>query len=205
MKIYNNLKLLGGQCCFAILLGLCLLLNACGESAPETPHALPYIVIKTDDFSFPGRKRMNVAFYVEKKESTFLERVHTAMKAAYDLQQQYGCAVAVSWMATGPNSQAVLGETLLAKAIFMPDGKGLSGKNPGKKWDVLGTEVTPTDDQEQLREAIDIMYKNVGSTGASHACTDLPASACYKVMAEKLGLPAETRPAWLTPVPYPVD
>lgn len=187
------------------IITMLFLLASCGGSAPETPHALPYIVIKTDDFSFPGRKRMNVAFYVEKKDSTFLERVHTAMKAAYDLQQKYDCDVATSWMAIGPSSSTVLGETLLSKAVFVPDGKGLSGKDPGKMWDVLGTEVTPTEDQEKLREAIDVMYKKADTAGASHACTDLPALDCYRVMAEKLGLPAETRPASLTPVPYLVN
>lgn len=125
----------------------CLLISislpACNSNpSVEMSKAVQYKVVQTEDFSFPGRKRVGASIVVANNNLTFEQKAHTAMKAAADLQKQTQAKM-VSVLMEYSSETLRLGY-VAAKAEYSPDNGGYSGSQ-GYTWDVEATTESPTE------------------------------------------------------------
>lgn len=112
-------------------------LAACGDDGPEPPvaKAVAYEVVKFDDISFAGRKRMQV--YVVAPEAASRDQLaHTAMQAAIDLYGEKLPQLASATVTDGREGK------YLAVADYAPDQFGIDGKTPlaNTTWQILAVD-----------------------------------------------------------------
>ena len=102
-------------------------------------------VIKGEDFSFPGRSRVSWAITAPTAE-TKADRAATVKEAAIQLQEKENADLVSVWLEVG--SFAVGKGNSLARATYIPDGCGNSGKDcDGNKWNLEATDMQLTDQQ----------------------------------------------------------
>ena len=129
-----------------------LVIGACSQERPRLVEgkAHSYRVIHTDDYSFPGRKRVRWGIVAPNAES-FADRAVTGIQAAKDLQESVDADQANVWLEL---HEALTGSGLqLALVTYTPDGKGNSGKDDGAVWEVESSDVQPS--QQEVEVAVE--------------------------------------------------
>lgn len=118
------------------IVGIIVMLAAfqlgCSSPSVVTDQAQPYTVVGEDDFSFPGRTRIQFNI-VSPSSETFQQYAHTAMKAAIDMQKETYSQVVYVFLESSP----ILHGKGYAYAIarYARDGGGNSG-DQGWTWEV---------------------------------------------------------------------
>jgi len=112
-------------------------------------EAKPYIVVRKDDNSFPGRKR--VIFTISSSADSIQARSGTVVKAALDLQKTTSADL-VEVCLYPSEKLAAIGDSFVAKALFAPDGGGASG-NQGWRWDVCVSSEPYTKQDIEIEES----------------------------------------------------
>lgn len=123
------------------ILLLCLSILACSSPKIETPHAKGYSIVLTNDFSFPGRKRIGISIVAENNELSFEEKAQTVMKAAMDIQEKHSAQMVSVLMEYSKESSGI--GFVSAKAEYSPDNGGYSG-DQNYTWNVESTRSNPT-------------------------------------------------------------
>jgi hypothetical protein len=183
----------------ALLGFMFLILFGCnGTNEPRLPDiskAKAYQVISNNDFSFPGRKRLEQA--IVSSASTFEERAQTAMQAAIDLQKKTKADVVSIWLEISPGLAG--GGHQLATARYAPDGGGFSGDQDWK-WEVEAAEQAPDPLSVKVGE---LWYQKRKAFAGQDGLTDEP--KLKEFIAQKLGVnPDQVLLPWISTKEYRV-
>ncbi|WP_027179696.1 DUF4875 domain-containing protein [Maridesulfovibrio bastinii] len=130
----QTLKILGTATIVFFILGVATApkhkekqLDNTSQTKTETQMttALPYNILKVEDVSFPGRKRISSFISINDTNPTFEEKAQTVIKAAKDLCKKYNADVVNVVMEA---SKGAIGKGYsLAICEYAPDGGGYSG------------------------------------------------------------------------------
>ncbi len=151
------------------------------DSESPFPHAKPYKIIGTDDFSTPGRKRVGV--YIVSSAETRDERAHTTMKAAVEYQEKTKADFVAAYL----ELSAIVKQdgNPLAVVDYAPDGKGISGDDDWKwKAEVSADKIEP----EHLKVA-ELWKQNREKFKKSNGLLD--ENALKQYISKKLSIPVE--------------
>lgn len=180
-----------------VALIVCFGLAACGgdsERQQKTPlpdktqqetkvlsgSSMPYLVVRKEDNSFPGRKRM--VFTIYSAAETANSMALTVVQAARDLQKSTSADLVEVYLYPS-KKLAAIGDTYTAKALFSPDGGGSSG-NQGWRWDVCTASSPYTQKEIKIEEG---WWDNRNRFRLQNGGTDEP--ALKEFLSKKLGLP----------------
>lgn len=95
------------------------------KTETQMTTALPYEVLKIEDVSFPGRKRISSFISINDTNPTFEEKAQTVIKAAKDITKKYKADEVTVVMEA---SKGAIGKGYsLAVCEYAPDGGGYSG------------------------------------------------------------------------------
>ena len=128
-----------------------LIIAACSQEGPRLVEgkAHSYRVIRTDDYSFPGRKRVRWVIVAPNAES-FADRAVTGIQAAKDLKESADADQANIWLEV---HEALAGSGFqLTGVTYTPDGKRDSGKDDGVVWEVESSDIQPS--QKEVEVAV---------------------------------------------------
>jgi RNA polymerase subunit RPABC4/transcription elongation factor Spt4 len=105
---------------------------AVSQAQVDVSQAKDYQVISSEDFSFTGRKRIQINIAAPDATS-YEELAQTAIKAALDFQKQQNANVVYIFL--GDDIEMINNGDALAIARYSPDGGGNSG-DQGWTWEV---------------------------------------------------------------------
>lgn len=152
MKQGNNLSALSLMQRRWLAIITVLIIGACSQERPRLVEgkAHSYRVIRTADYSFPGRKRVRRVI-VSPNAKSFADRAVTGIQAAKDLRESADADQASIWLElhedlTGSGLQ-------LALVTYTPDGKGNSGEDDGPVWEVESSGIQPS--QQEVEVAVE--------------------------------------------------
>lgn len=198
-------------CLLATMIGA-VVLPSCGGRAPATSiaelpfeldRAVDYEIFQQEDISSRARKRTRAFIYSEAQ--TIDERVHTAFRAAVDLQERNGSSFLKVFHLISPDLQQVGMGTYLAVLSFAPDGLGVDGETPLRNG-VWEADVTDEVIDNVTKEVERLWWANrdrfqvpdeFGGTETDEAAMKLFISGELGIDAEQVKLVS----VWLQPYP----
>lgn len=157
------------------------------KKLPDMSLAKPYEVVSSNDFSFPGRKRVSRSIIAPSAKS-YEERAHTAIKAAYDLQKESGAVVASIWVLSSPLLDGK--GDLFALSNYAIDGSGYSG-NQGWTWEVSASRQQPSETDILILELWAALRQKVIDSGSEF--NEEMEKTVKNVIAKELNLPSNFR------------
>lgn len=198
-------------CCFLVTM-ISVVLPSCGGRAPETStaelpfeldRAVDYEIVHQEDTSSRTRRRAGAFIY--SSAETVDELVHTAFRAAVDLQERTDSRFVKIFHLISPDPQQVGLGTYLAVLSLAPDGLGVDGETPLRNG-VWEADVTDEVIDNVTREVERLWWENRDrfQVPDEFGGTETDEAAMKQFISGELGIDAEQVKlvsVWLQPYP----